>query len=155
MEAEFAPEYWVTYEMRSCYVRYYPATRFTDTIYPDGTHVPASPEDSAYYRDMAQRLGYGADVAACCREHEILHTFLAEAQGLPYSPLLWAIAHQQEEDIPLWQRESEEAVIIEFQRYLNGADPQTIQMPSVLFEVRGQALRLLRLEAFPQADSGV
>ena len=141
-----APEYWIAYGFRGCYVRYYPATQFTETIFPDGASVPAAPTDTDYYRDMASRLGYGSDLAACSREHEILHTFLAEEQGLPHSDVMWAIAHGSEESVPLWQRECEERVVMEFQRYLNGAEPDSLDMPEYLLALRDNALRMLRPE---------
>jgi hypothetical protein len=140
----FPPEYWIAYGFCSCHVRYFPATHFTATIFPDGTNVPAAPTNTDYYRGMAECLGYKTDIAACCREHEILHTFLAEAQGLPHSPLMWAIAHGMEDEIPLWQRENEEKVVMDFQRYLNGADLETLDLPPFLFSLRDRALELLR-----------
>jgi hypothetical protein len=141
---DFPPQYWIAYGFCSCYVRYFPATHYTETIYPDGTHVPAAPTYTEYYRNMASQLGYGDDLPACCREHEILHTFLAEAQGLSHSDLMWAIAHGTEDEIPLWQRVCEERVVMDFQRYLNGADPQTLDLPAPLFDLRERAVQLLR-----------
>ena len=141
---KFPREYWIAFGFSSCYVRYFPATHFTETIFPDGASVPAAPTSTDYYCDMAHRLGYGSDLAACSREHEILHTFLAEAQGLPYSDVMWAIAHGTEGEIPLWQRECEEGVVMDFQRYLNGTDPHLLDLPDSLFALRDQALQLLR-----------
>ena len=141
---KLAPEYWIAYGFRGCYVRYFPATCCTETIYPDGTLVPAAPADTESYRGMALSLGYRGNAAACCREHELLHTFLAEAQGLPYSIVLWALAHGTEEAIPLWQRENEESVVLNFQRYLNGADPETLDLPANLLTLRAEALEMLR-----------
>ncbi len=50
------------------------------------------PEDS-YYREIAQRLGYGARTVAYCRDHELSHLIFEEVvHGRP-SPVLYALAH--------------------------------------------------------------
>lgn len=53
------------------------------TILPGGAEVHAHP--SAESREMAIRLGYGEDVAALTREHDVLHSSLCDLLGLPYS----------------------------------------------------------------------
>jgi len=93
----------------------------TETIYPDGTSVAAHPEDSDEYREKARRYGYGTDVSALSREHEILHTFLAEKLRDGCSHALWAVAHGQSGYVaPLWEQEMEETLVLAFQIYLNG-----------------------------------
>ena len=74
-------------------IRIFGGQHFLETVFPDGTRVPAIPQDTDEYRATAQRLGYGTDIWALCREHEIAHTLVARALGLEYSPTLWAVAH--------------------------------------------------------------
>ncbi len=46
---------------------------------------------------MAERLGYGSDLAACVEQHDALHAIVIAAIGLPYSLSLMAAAG---EDVP-------------------------------------------------------
>jgi hypothetical protein len=59
------------------------------------------------------------------REHELLHTFLAERlRSGGASPTLWAVAHGQTGAVaPVWEQEEEEGLVLAFQRYLNGQEP--------------------------------
>ncbi len=108
-----------TLRFRNCWVNITPG--YTETCYHDGTRVPATPEDSDGYRENATRFGYGDDLAGLSREHEVLHTFLAEARIGGASPTLWAVAHGQEGDVaPVWAQEEEETVVLAFQTYLHG-----------------------------------
>lgn len=84
----------------ACDVRIFDEDHFLETVFHDGTRVPASPEDTDQYRATARRLGYGIDTWALCRDHELSHTQLAELLGLPYSPTLWAVAHGHYWGIP-------------------------------------------------------
>lgn len=58
---------------------------------PGGGCVLAYPEPTDEYRATAERLGYGDDVLACSRDHELAHTRLSLAAGLPCSPVLEAL----------------------------------------------------------------
>lgn len=139
-----------TLTFRSCWVHV--SQGYTETVYHDGTRVTAVAEDSEQYREKAKRYGYGEDVAALSREHEILHTFLAERLWGIGSPALWAVAHgQQGEVAPIWAQEEEEAQVLAFQAYLNGAPPGPELAPLVaergaetLESLRADALSLLR-----------
>jgi hypothetical protein len=108
------------YRFGGCRVEVDTARSSCTTIFPDGTAVPARPQVTRAYRGRAARLGYAADAggrAACSREHELLHTWLAEKCGRAVSPTLWAVAHRQRVD-----RDSagfEEDVVLAFQRFLN------------------------------------
>lgn len=64
------------------------------TRFADGAVLVAAPVDDAESRAHASALGYrGADaVWAMTRDHDLLHTLLAEARGLPHSPTLHAVA---------------------------------------------------------------
>ena len=85
------------------------------------------------------------DTAALSREHEILHTFLAEALGYGSSPTLWAVAHGQEGNVaPVWEQEEEEEGVLAFQTYLNGGP---LSPPLERLVERGLHLEELRAEA--------
>src|SRR5215211_2094253 len=135
---------------RNCEVRADLATGFTETIFPDGARVPAYPNGTDEQRVTTRRTGYGDDIAAMCREHEILHTWLAEKFGFPHSPTLWAVAHGQAEGCaPIWAQHGEEALVMAFQEYLNGL-PATEPLKSLtnwgmsLEQLRDEARQMLR-----------
>ncbi len=135
------------YRFRHCEARVYLEANYTTTIFPDGTEVPATPTGEAVQQATAYRLGYGADVAAMCREHELLHTWLAERFDLPHSPTLWAVAHDQDhanDCIPIWAQYKEEALVMAFQAYLNNHAPTSDLNPLVEF---GHDLEQLKYEA--------
>jgi hypothetical protein len=103
------------------------APGWVETRYPDGTATDARPHLTDHYRLTARRAGYGttaAALAAYCLEHEIAHTFLAEAQGQPHSPTLYDQAHRpagytySPAEIADWIA-PEERVVKAFQRYAN------------------------------------
>lgn len=111
-----------TLHFRNCWVN--TTLGYTETCFHDGTRVPAVPNDGDEYRGKAARYGYGDDVEGLSRDHEILHTFLAEALGYGASPTLWAVAHGQEGGVaPVWEQEEEEAWTLAFQVYLHGGPP--------------------------------
>lgn len=137
-----------TLRFAHCWVNITPG--YTETCYHDGTRVPAAPEDSEGYRANAARFGYGDDLAGLSREHEVLHTFLAEARTGGASPTLWAVAHGQAGDVaPVWEQEEEEAVVLAFQTYLHGG-PFAAPLEGLAFEgldvvaLREEARALLR-----------
>ncbi|MFW6058985.1 MAG: hypothetical protein ACODAQ_02315 [Phycisphaeraceae bacterium] len=138
------------YRFRHCEVRAELARDYTVTRFPDGTEVPAAPSGDPEQQQTAQRLGYGEDVAAMCREHEILHTWLAERFDLPHSPTLWAVAHDHGEGCaPVWAQKQEEALVLAFQGYLNGrpATPvleKLVERGHCLADLKDEALRMLR-----------
>lgn len=108
-----------TLKFKHCLVHASPG--YTETVYNDATVVTATPQDSDEYRANARLYGYGPDTAAFSRDHEILHTFLAEALGFGSSPTLWAVAHGQGDDVAaIWEQEEEESWTLAFQSYLNG-----------------------------------
>ena len=132
-----------TLTFQHCWVHSAPG--YTETCYHDGTRVTATPEDSDSYRANAAALGYGADTASLSRDHEILHTFLAEALGYGSSPTLWAVAHNFEGEVALlWEQEEEESWTLAFQSYLRGG-PETD--PLRHFTDKGLSVRTLREDA--------
>lgn len=96
-------------------VRIFEDARYLETLFEDGTKVGAAPQDTDDYRATAERLGYGADTWSMCREHEIAHTFVTQALGLPYSPTLWAVAHGHHNG-EMW---AEEELVLAYQRWRN------------------------------------
>ena len=132
-----------TLHFRHCWVN--TTLGYTETCYHDGTVVPAVPDDGDEYRGKAAEFGYGGDTTALSREHEILHTFLAEALGYGTSPTLWAVAHGQQGGVaPHWEQLEEEAWTLAFQIYLHGG-PYT--EPLRRFADAGVDLESLREEA--------
>lgn len=76
---------------------------FCVTTLPNGKEVHAHPDQDS--SDMADRLGYGSDVAAMTREHDALHSQLMDWLGQPYSyslmiaagePVDWTISNYEE-----------------------------------------------------------
>lgn len=141
-----------TYTFNHCWVHVSP--EYTETVFQDGTRVTATPEETDEYRAKAERYGYGNDLPGLSREHEILHTFLAERLRDGCSHALWAVAHGQQGYVaPIWEQEQEEALVLAFQIYLNGgsADEEALQpIRDAGFdkdELRQEALALLRGES--------
>lgn len=145
-----------TFTFQSCWVHV--DGNYTETVFQDGTKVTAVPEDSDEYRAKAARYGYGDQVAALSREHEILHTFLAERLWNHASHALWGVAHGGETGeiegvtAPLWVQEWEETLVLAFQVFLNGVDGEEIQAALQPIhdagltpeELRDEAIALLR-----------
>jgi hypothetical protein len=111
------------------------------------------PQEGDEYRLHAEDLGYtGEDAAAqMSREHELLHTFLADRlRDGGASPTLWAVAHGQTgETAPVWEQEEEEGLVLAFQQYLNGREPgeelQRLEAQGIsIARLKQDALDLLR-----------
>lgn len=66
--------------------------------------------------DRARHLGY-PDVDAMTFEHDQIHSRLAWALGLPYSPTMWSLAHGEDLRQPL--TDLEEMMVMAAQRFLN------------------------------------
>lgn len=84
------------------------------TTLPGSGQVMAAPEATEEYRARARALGYGDDIMAMCREHEILHSLLACWLGLPESPVLARLAAGNPMDRE--EMEPEEAAVLALQR---------------------------------------
>jgi hypothetical protein len=131
---------------KNCVVRAHLSAGYTETIFRDGSIVPAYPTGTAEQLQTSEDLGYGPDVAAMCREHEILHTWLCEQFGLPHSPTLWAVAHGQPADAaPVWAQQQEETLVLAFQAMLNGRPADASAFHSL--RQRGLSLDQLKQEA--------
>jgi hypothetical protein len=99
-------------QFRNCVFRYFPEARYCETVFPDGTKVPAAPQDTDEYRAKSAAMGYG-DPFDMCVHHEFLHTSICEAAGLEYSPALRAVALGLNE-----RHDAEEDMVMEFQARL-------------------------------------
>lgn len=91
---------------------------YVETIFDDGTKVPAAPQIDSDYARQAHELGY-TDVNLMMREHELLHTLLSQANGLPFSPTLWHVAHKDTDKTTLEYMYAEEKRVLDAQRVLN------------------------------------
>jgi hypothetical protein len=91
------------------------------TITADGcvTELPGLPPLVATTRDdqaeIAASLGYGADVAAMNREHDLTHAMVADWLGFPAS---WSLTAAAGGDVPAGLAEAEEAAAMAVQRLM-------------------------------------
>ena len=94
------------------------------TRFADGLTLTAAPNGDPGSRARAFLLGYGQgadELARMCREHELLHTWLAARQGLAHSPTLRAALRDVALPAvaPLDGRHAEEAHVLDLQARLN------------------------------------
>jgi hypothetical protein len=94
------------------------------TYFPDGSRWGALPHDEPHYHALAHRLGYEGDTLLYCQEHELAHHLIAEAFGC-HSPVLWALAHD-EQPAPMFVA-SEEALAMTLQRYARANEVPLIE----------------------------
>lgn len=119
-------------------------TGYGETVFPSGRVVPSYPEDTESYRTTARSLGYSDDFAGCAqmaREHEALHSLLAAAMGLPWSPVLYERSEGRIGREP--EHYYEEGAVLALQGMLNLPDFR----PLPPLEWRGVDVRELRREA--------
>jgi hypothetical protein len=113
-----APLVWT---FTGCEVREYPEqgeSGYLVTVFADGAECPATRDHTMENADYARHLGYAA-VRDALREHELAHAATAEWLGFPYSPTLWAVAHDfGPGTAPYEQMLHEEALVLDFQRYM-------------------------------------
>src|SRR4051812_10145900 len=57
----------------------------TKIVLPTGQVVHGVPQDTDDYRATAERLGYGDDLLAMCRDHDVLHCRLCAWLKIPTS----------------------------------------------------------------------
>lgn len=88
------------------------------TEFPDGTKVKAAPNYDQDSFNRAHNLGYGRDTWSMSRDHEILHTWIAQLMDEPWSPTLWCVAHHCKPEKGLFYRE--ECLVFDFQRCVMG-----------------------------------
>jgi hypothetical protein len=87
------------------------------TILDGRWRIPAAPMDAPEYAAMAEDLGYGADLARMCAEHEAMHSYLSARLGGERSPTLLHVAGGA--DVPEANRLAEESLVLEAQRFVN------------------------------------
>lgn len=111
------------------------------TRFPDGAESIAWPyPDDPHYVVISHRCGYRDDVMAYCREHDFVHSFLAEKLFDTPSGVVWASAHGTAFPDNTVQ---EEALVQMFQRWLR-ANEELILAGADWDGLREEALRLLR-----------
>ncbi len=106
----------ITFQFSRCHLDYWPTREYLETVFEDGSRVEASPMDDLEYRATAGKLGYGRDVMRMCLHHEFIHSLRAEILGLPYSQVLWDVAHGIHGDEALAR--DEEAAVLRLQKLL-------------------------------------
>jgi hypothetical protein len=112
----------------------------TITRYPDDTEVLARAPHSSWaeqsaidsYCAQAAELGYGDDVDAMSREHEIAHHVLASVLGQPHSHTMWAVAHGTK-DI---SGAAEEAAVMALQRFARKRRANLVDVARLLAKER-------------------
>lgn len=125
----------------SCTVDVDPHRGYVETLFDDKTSVPALPLYNPISLFYSRDLGYGEDVKLMTIHNQILHTFLMESAGFPYSPTLWATAHQEPCEVEYWER----ALVLSFQKFLNNREPDLILKDIIdeLKKLKGPARKLL------------
>jgi hypothetical protein len=108
-------------QLKTCRFDFDHSRGYCQTVFPDGKFVPAVPHDTDEYRATAAELGYGAHTIQMCFDHELIHTLLAEAGGLDYSPVLRHVADEENSDLSERESGEEEAHVMAFQKILNQA----------------------------------
>jgi hypothetical protein len=113
----------ITHTFKNCVVRYFPSADYLETVFEDGEKCPA--QFSFFSADFKKAKGLGYTSPEWSRsavrqmhlEHELTHTFIAEALGEPYCPVLRSVAVKGPCE-GAWERE---ALVVDWQRYMNGA----------------------------------
>lgn len=90
---------------------------FIQTTFWEGSQCDGSPigNDPEKYLQTARYAGYGTDVERMAIENDLLHSFLSERAGFPFSCALYGSATKRW--FPWW--EQEEAAVFAMQRLLN------------------------------------
>lgn len=89
--------------------------------FEDGSTVSAIPHPWDHcYSIIAMRCGYGFDLMAYCREHEVAHHLVCEALLGGPSPVLWGLAH--EKPLPASEAAFEEMMAQGLQRFARAAE---------------------------------
>ena len=114
-------------KFRGCSVRVW-NDDYMETVYPDGKICKALFTVDEHQKQTAKLAGYGDNVLAMHREHDIAHTFLAEVSGRRYSPLLYEAAGGPK--VSVADRVKEETRVLAFQRYV-----QIGEISGALFDV--------------------
>jgi len=84
--------------------------------FKDGKFWGAHPHDTHHYAVIAHRCGYGDDLLAYCREHEVCHHLITEWLYDGPSPVIWGLAHGEE--MPAYHAALEEMGAQTLQRFI-------------------------------------
>jgi hypothetical protein len=134
-----------TIELPNCTVKLDRENDYLVTLYPDGTKVEALPGKKLDYYETAEKTGYGVDIAALSREHELFHTLVSQAEGHPVSPTLWAVAHNfAPGTAPRNEQFKEEVRVLNFQSFTNGNEDAGNTISESLRALKDKALKLIR-----------
>lgn len=122
-----------TYQVGECRVTIDPALELVTTEFADGKRLHAQPNYDEESLARARALGYKGRKGCRCTgrcpacdrwavwrmnaDHDLAHSMLAAAMGLPYSPTLWAVAHG--EQYPHEDAMREERAVFLLQRMAN------------------------------------
>jgi hypothetical protein len=128
-----------TIQIGACEVRLWPD--YLETVFT--LKVPAAANYDQQSVDRAIALGYQGDTWAMSRDHELLHSLIAEQRGEDYSHVLLGVAYRElggdKERIvsPLssWQ---EEILVLSVQKYIR------LGVVNVLLETSGLDLEALK-----------
>jgi hypothetical protein len=93
------------------------------TTLPGGAVVTAIPRGDAEQARTAQELGYGAEVAAMTRDHDPLHSVLADWLGMPCSEALLVAAGDNSTDPMLAELEERAVIALQALMVAVGATP--------------------------------
>lgn len=85
--------------------------------------VPAAGNDDADSIRRAWELGYGGNTWHMSRDHELLHSLIAEQRGEPYSRVLLGVGVRaaggcKEDIISQVESDDEEALVLDVQRWI-------------------------------------
>lgn len=110
---------------------------FTETtLLSCGFKVPAVPQyNNAEYRQRAQDLGYGSDLALMSQDHELGHAFIALITGFVESPTFRGLATHATTGKYYEHWAEEEALVLSLQKFvrLNGLDLlEDVILPTLL-----------------------
>ena len=105
-------------------IRVWMETKYLETVFEDRTKIGATPDPERDY-DTARAYGYGSDTTALWLDHDPAHSWLAQKNGMPVSPALWAAAHDQAKEryrrstLATWDEQAkEESYVLDFQRFV-------------------------------------
>lgn len=117
------------------------------TTFWDGKSAPSIPHDTHHYHVVSHRCGYGDDVMRYCREHDFVHSFLAERLLGKTSPVLWDVAHgiQPRDKWYVY----EEATVQMFQRWLRANERP------ILADCDWDALKAEALAMLARTNNGI
>jgi hypothetical protein len=128
-----------TVQIGACEVRLWPD--YLETVIT--LKVPAAANYDQQSVDRAIALGYQGDTFTMSRDHELIHSLIAEQRGKQFSPVLFGVAYRNigglKERIvsPLasWQ---EESLVLSVQKYVR------LGVVDVLLETSGLDLEALK-----------